>query len=213
MIFKSIDFRHEEVWNTITHGIGVILAVIATVFMLTYSVINGSALEILSSLIFGIGLISLYLASTFYHAARNPRKKYYLNKLDHLCIYLLIAGTYTPIMLVGLKGTWGWAMFISIWALVILGFIFKFSHLRKNEKISLSLYAGMGWLAIIAIKPLWDNLSAEALTYIGLGGLAYTIGIYFFVNDRIKFNHLIWHLFVLAGSAFHFSAVYFYILP
>src|SRR5690625_7614230 len=102
-------------------------------------------------------------------------------------------------MLVGLKGSvWGWAMFVSIWTLVIFGFIFKLSPLRKNKKLSLILYAFMGWMAIFAIKPLWENLSAEALTYLGLGGLAYTIGIFFYANKRIKFNHLIWHLFVLA---------------
>lgn len=214
MMFKSIDFRNEEVWNTITHGLGAVLAVIFTVIMLVDAAMNGTALEILSASIFGAGLVSLYLASTLYHAETRPRRKRFFKLLDHLCIYLLIAGTYTPVMLVGLKGSvWGWVMFISIWTLVIFGFIFKLSPLRKNKKLSLILYAFMGWMAIFAIKPLWENLSAEALTYLGLGGLAYTIGIFFYANKRIKFNHLIWHLFVLAGSAFHFFSVYNYILP
>lgn len=213
-MFKSIDFKNEEVWNTITHGIGAVLAVIFTVVMSIDAVMNGSTLEILSALIFGMGLISLYLASTLYHAESRPRRKRFFKLLDHLCIYLLIAGTYTPVMLVGLKDSiWGWAMFISIWILVIIGFIFKLSPLRKNKRLSLMLYVFMGWLAIIAVKPLWNNLSIEALSYLGLGGLAYTLGVFFYANQRIKFNHLIWHLFVLAGSGFHFFSVFYYILP
>ena len=203
-MFKSIDFRNEEVWNTITHGLGAVLAMIFTVIMLVDAAMNGSALEILSASIFGLGLVSLYLASTLYHAETRPRRKRFFKLLDHLCIYLLIAGTYTPVMLVGLKGSvWGWVMFISIWTLVIFGFIFKLSPLEKQE-IIIDIICIYGLDGIFAIKPLWENLSAEALTYLGLGGLAYTIGIFFYANKRIKFNHLIWHLFVLAGSAFHF---------
>ncbi|MFA7447734.1 MAG: hemolysin III family protein [Weeksellaceae bacterium] len=212
MMFKTIDFRNEEVWNTITHGIGAVLSVVALVLMVVYSILSGSLTAILSSVIFGFGLISLYTASTLYHAAKNPRRKYILQKVDHLCIYLLIAGTYTPVMLVGLKGSWGWIMFSSIWGLTLLGFVFKFSPLQKNQRLSLILYALMGWFAIFALKPLLESLPNEALLLLGSGGLAYTIGIYFFVNHRIRFNHLIWHLFVLAGSALHFFAIFLYIL-
>lgn len=212
MMFKTIDFRNEEVWNTITHGIGAVLSVVALVLMVVYSILSGSLTAILSSVIFGFGLISLYTASTLYHAAKNPRRKYILQKVDHLCIYLLIAGTYTPVMLVGLKGSWGWIMFSSIWGLTLLGFVFKFSPLQKNQRLSLILYALMGWFAIFALKPLLESLPNEALLLLGSGGLAYTMGIYFFVNHRIRFNHLIWHLFVLAGSALHFFAIFLYIL-
>src|SRR5690606_12088526 len=127
------DFRNEEVWNTITHGLGAVLAVIFTVIMLVDAAMNGTALEILSASIFGAGLVSLYLASTLYHAETRPRRKRLFKLLDHLCIYLLIAGTYTPAMLVGLKGSvWGWVMFISIWTLVIFGFIFILSPLDRK---------------------------------------------------------------------------------
>lgn len=212
MMFKSIDFRNEEVWNTITHGIGAVLSVVAMVLMVVYSVMSDSLTAILSSVIFGFGLISLYTASTLYHAAKNPRRKNILQKVDHLCIYLLIAGTYSPVMLMGLKGSWGWIMFSAIWGLTLLGFVFKFSPLQKNQRLSLILYALMGWFAIFALKPLLESLPNEALLLLGSGGLAYTIGIYFFVNHRIRFNHLIWHLFVLAGSALHFFAIFLYIL-
>ncbi len=213
MIFKQINFKSEEVWNTITHGLGAVLSVTALILMLVYSIVRGSYLEIISSLIFGMALIFLYTASTLYHAASTEKMKTKLRRYDHLCIYLLIAGTYTPVMLVGLKGIWGWVMFVSVWALAVIGFIFKFSKFKYNEKISLSLYAIMGWLAVVAIKPLLENLSFNALIYLGLGGLAYTVGIYFYANHKIKFNHLIWHLFVMAGSAFHFTGIFGYILP
>lgn len=210
---KYIRFQNEELWNTLTHGIGTLLAVAALVLMVVYSSLYGGALEIICSIVFGLSLTFQYAASTFYHAATNPRKKYFLKRIDHLCIYLLIAGTYTPVMLIGLQGAWGWAMFAAIWALVILGFVFKFSPLRKSKKLSLSLYALMGWLVVIAVKPMVASLSSEALWYIALGGLAYTIGIVFYANKRIPFNHAIWHLWVLAGSILHFLAIFWYVLP
>lgn len=213
MTFKTLDFRNEEFWNALTHGAGAVLALIALVFLVVNASLNGSAIDILSAAVFGTSLVLLYLASTFYHATKNRRKKFHLRKADHLCIYLLIAGTYTPVTLVGMKGTWGWTVFGIIWGLALLGFIFKFSHLRKSEKLSLSLYALMGWLIIIALKPLVESLSVGALVMMGIGGLFYTVGIFFYVKDKIPYNHAIWHLFVLAGSAFHFFGIYNYILP
>lgn len=213
MTFKTLDLRNEEFWNALTHGTGAVLALIALVFLVVNASLNGSAIDILSAAVFGTSLVLLYLASTFYHATKNRRKKFHLRKADHLCIYLLIAGTYTPVTLVGMKGAWGWAVFGIIWGLVLLGFIFKFSRLRKSEKLSLSLYALMGWLIIIALKPLVESLTVGALVMMGIGGLFYTVGIFFYVKDKIPYNHAIWHLFVLAGSAFHFFGIYNYILP
>lgn len=213
MTFKTLDLRNEEFWNTLTHGAGAVLALIALVFLVVNASLNGSAIDILSAVVFGTSLVLLYLASTFYHATKNRRKKFHLRKADHLCIYLLIAGTYTPVTLVGMKGAWGWTVFGIIWGLALLGFIFKFSPLRKSEKLSLSLYALMGWLIIIALKPLVESLSVGALVMMGIGGLFYTVGIFFYVKDKIPYNHAIWHLFVLAGSAFHFFGIYNYILP
>lgn len=212
MLINTIDYRNEEFWNTLTHAAGVVLSVFALV-LLVFSSSKGSALDVVSATIFGTSLLLLYLASTLYHASQNRRKKFYLRKLDHLCIYLLIAGTYTPVTLIGMKGVWGWTIFGIIWGLAVLGFVFKFSPLRKSENLSLGLYALMGWLILIGMKPLVESLSIGALTFMGLGGLFYTVGIYFYVKEKIPYNHAIWHLFVLAGSIFHFFGIYGYILP
>lgn len=205
--------KKEELFNVITHGTGILLSVIGLILMLFYSLTRGNSLAFATSLVFGISLITLYSASTIYHAAYKLKWKKICQKADHLSIYILIAGTYTPIALLGLKGVWGWTMFGCAWGLAIVGFIFKFSPLRRNEKISLSLYALMGWMCIIAIKPMIENLSSGALTFIILGGLCYTFGIYFYAKDRKPFYHPIWHLFVLGGSIMHFCAIFFFILP
>lgn len=212
MQFKSIDYRNEEFWNTLTHGAGAVLSFVGFIFLLDHSFQSGNKLDIICATIFGLSMVILYTASTIYHAVSDEKRKLIYQKLDHLCIYILIAGTYTPIALLGLKGTWGWSIFGSIWGMATLGFVFKFSPLRKSEKLSLILYAAMGWLIIVAIKPLVNNLSTEALTYMGLGGLFYTAGIYFYANEKIPYNHAIWHLFVLAGSAFHYFGILFYVL-
>ncbi len=205
--------KKEEFYNVITHGFGAVLSVIALVLMIIYSLFSGNPMALAVSLVFGLSLVILYTASTAYHAAYRLKWKKIGQKIDHLSIYILIAGTYTPIALLGLKGVWGWTMFGIIWGLVLVGFIFKFSPLRKNEKISLTLYALMGWLCIVAIKPMIENLSVGALTFIILGGLFYTFGIYFYAKDRKPYYHPIWHLFVLGGSISHFCAVFFFILP
>lgn len=209
----NIDYKNEEVWNTLTHGLGALLSVVALVWMILVASRYGSALEVVCAAIFGTALLLQYTASAFYHAQFNPRLKYYWQKVDHVCIYLLIAGTYTPVTLTGLGGGWGWTIFGIIWGLAIFGFVYKLSALRKYKKISLFLYILMGWVIVIAAKPMWESLSAEALLFIGIGGLLYTLGTYFYANDKIPYNHAIWHLFVLGGSAFHFFAILWYILP
>lgn len=203
----------EEKLNIITHGMGALLSVVALVLLVVFSAVKGEKIHLISTLVFGVTLVLLYSASTIFHAIVTLKWKRIFEKVDHLCIYLLIAGTYTPIALLGLKGVWGWIIFGLIWAMVILGFIFKFSPLRKSEKLSLGLYAMMGWLIIVAIKPLINNLSAEALLYILGGGLLYTFGIYFYANRKIPYNHAIWHLFVLGGSTMHFLGIFFYLIP
>lgn len=212
MLYKSTDYRNEEFWNTLTHGLGAVLSLAGLFFLIYFSSLSGNKIEIICAVIFGLSMVALYTASTIYHAVSDQKRKFIYQKLDHLCVYILIAGTYTPIALLGLKGTWGWSIFGAIWGMTALGFIFKFSPLRKSEKLSLILYAAMGWLILIAIKPLITNLSAEALTYMGLGGLFYTVGIYFYANDKIPYNHTIWHLFVLAGSTFHYFGILLYVL-
>ncbi len=205
--------KREEFWNTLTHGLGAVLAVVALVLLIVFSAYNGSAMHLAVSLVFGISLVLLYSASTIYHAVVKLKWKRFFRLIDHLSIYVLIAGTYTPFALLGLKGTWGWTIFGLIWAFAIVGFIFKFSPLRRSEKLSLSLYALMGWLIIIAIKPLLANVPSPALWYLLGGGLCYTFGIYFYAKEKIPYNHAIWHVFVLGGSTLHFLGIFLYLIP
>lgn len=205
--------KQEELWNTLSHGAGAILSVAALAAMVIYSAIHGTAMHLAASVVFGTSLILLYSASTAYHAAWKLKWKRILQRIDHLCIYVLIAGTYTPVALLGLKGTWGWAVFGFIWAFAIAGFIFKFSPLRKNEKLSLTLYGLMGWLIIVAIKPLISSVESGMLYYLLGGGLCYTFGIYFYAKEKIPYNHAIWHVFVLGGSALHFTGIFLYLIP
>lgn len=207
------DRKSEEFWNVITHGTGALLSFVALGLLLTFSILKGTMIDFIASLIFGLSLVLLYSASTLYHASHTLKWKRIFQKADHLCIYILIAGTYTPIALLGLKGVWGWAVFGCIWAFALAGFIFKFSPLQRSEKLSLALYALMGWLIITVIKPLIENIAPEALYYILGGGLCYTFGIYFFVKEKIPYNHTIWHLFVLGGSTLHFFGIFFYLIP
>jgi hemolysin III len=202
--------EEEEFWNTLTHGVGILLSITALVMMVLSA---DSGLAVVSTAIFGVTLVLLYTASTLYHANRDEKRKKVLKRIDHLSIYLLIAGTYTPVCLLGLQGAWGWTIFGLIWGLVLLGFIFKFSSWRDNKKLSLLLYGTMGWLIVIAIKPMLDSLSTDALLYLLLGGLLYTTGIYFYANKGVKYYHAIWHLFVLGGSVMHFLSVFLFILP
>lgn len=211
-MIKKKFFKDEEFWNTLTHGFGALLSIAALVALILAAV-KGSLLDVISATVFGASMLLLYTASTFYHAARNPEHKSILQRFDHLCIYLLIAGTYTPILLIGLKGMWGWTIFGIVWGLAALGFVFKLSKLRKYKKASLIFYLLMGWMAIIAVKPLVEQLSTKALIWIALGGVFYTVGTWFFVREKKKYNHTIWHLFVLAGSGSHFLAIFLYILP
>lgn len=205
--------KREEFLNVLTHGTGAILSIAALVIMIIYSVYRGTATHLAASLVFGISLVVLYSASTIYHAMVKLKWKRFFRLIDHLSIYILIAGTYTPIALLGLKGTWGWVIFGLIWAFAIVGFIFKFSPLRRSEKLSLSLYALMGWLIIIAIKPLLANMETGALLYLLGGGLCYTFGIYFYAKEKIPYNHAIWHVFVLGGSVLHFFGIFLYLIP
>ncbi|KOS08437.1 hypothetical protein AM493_19865 [Flavobacterium akiainvivens] len=205
--------RSEELWNTLTHGAGAVFSIAALVVLVAYSALYGTALHVAVSVVFGASLVLLYTASTIYHAAWKLRWKRILQKIDHLCIYVLIAGTYTPVALLGLKGAWGWAIFGIIWAFCIAGFIFKFSPLRRYEKLSLALYALMGWLIIVAIKPLIGAMENNALLYLLGGGLCYTFGIYFYAKEKIPYNHTIWHIFVLGGSTLHFFAIFLYLIP
>jgi len=206
------SFR-EELFNSITHGAGVILSIAALVLLIVFSSIYGNASHVVSCTIFGVTLILLYSASTLYHSIQKPQVKSVCKILDHSCIYLLIAGTYTPFLLVTLRGALGWTMFAVIWFLAIAGVLFKVFFVNRFKMLSTIAYLLMGWIIIFAIKPLIDSLPSGGVVWLIAGGLAYSLGVIFYAWKKLPFNHAIWHLFVLAGSMCHFFAVIFYVLP
>ncbi|OWJ66020.1 PAQR family membrane homeostasis protein TrhA [Inquilinus limosus] len=203
----------EEIANAITHGVGAALAVAGLVVLLVLASLYGGALEIVSLAIYGSTLVLTYVASTLLHAARSARFKHVCNLLDHASIYLLIAGTYTPFLLLGLRGAWGWTLFAVIWGLAVTGVVLRLVLRHYGRHIALPLYLGMGWLILVAIGPVWSSLGGAAVGWILAGGLAYTAGVAFYVWERLPFNHMIWHLFVLAGSALHFTGIMATVVP
>ncbi len=203
----------EEKFNVISHAVGLVLSIIALVLLVVYSSIYGSALHIVSFAIYGASLIILYSASTFYHYVQSPKLRHRLNIFDHSAIYVLIAGTYTPFTLVVLKGWVGWTIFGVSWGLEIAGIILKLFFTGKYDKISTFAYVLMGWVVIFAIKPLVYNLPFEGLMWLLAGGIFYTVGAILYSIKKLKFNHAIFHIFVLLGSFSHFIAVFFYVLP
>lgn len=202
----------EEKLNVITHFIGLILSVAALVLLVVYASLYGTAKHITSFAIFGASLVVLYAASTTYHYSQSPKLRNRLNIFDHAAIYVLIAGTYTPFALIVLKGWIGWTIFGISWGLALVGIIFKFFFIGKYDKISTITYVLMGWVIIFAIKPLIENFSANGLLWLLVGGLFYTIGAILYSIKKIKYNHAIFHIFVLLGSFSHFIAVFFYVL-
>ncbi|WP_457610991.1 PAQR family membrane homeostasis protein TrhA [Lutibacter sp.] len=203
----------EEKFNVISHAIGLILSVAALVLLVVYSSLKGNAWHIVSFSIYGASLIVLYAASTFYHYVQNPKLRYKLNIFDHSAIYVLIAGTYTPFTLVVLKGWVGWTIFGVSWGLALAGIVLKLFFTGKYDKISTFAYVLMGWVVIFAIKPLVQNLPFEGLMWLLAGGIFYTVGAVLYSIKNLKYNHAIFHIFVLLGSFAHFIAVFFYVLP
>lgn len=212
---NRITYYHpkEERLNVISHALGLILSVIALVLLVFYSSVYGSVWHIVSFSIYGASLIVLYSASTLYHYSQSPELRYKLNILDHASIYVLIAGTYTPFTLVVLEGWVGWTIFGVSWGLAFIGVVLKLFFIGKYDKISTIAYVLMGWLIIFAIKPLINNFPIEGLIWLFLGGLFYTIGAILYSIKKVKYNHAIFHIFVLLGSFSHFVAVFFYVLP
>ncbi|MFP4226373.1 MAG: PAQR family membrane homeostasis protein TrhA [Desulfobacterales bacterium] len=199
----------EEIANSLTHGIGAVLAVIGLIALIIYSGNYRDIWRVVGFSVFGASLFTLYLSSTLYHAFPNGRIKHFLRLMDHSAIFLLIAGTYTPVLLVAMRGPWGWTLFGLIWAMAFAGLIFELAFLGRFKKVSLAIYIGMGWLAVIAIKPMLTMLPPGLLIYIVAGGLLYTTGIVFYVSKRLPYHHAIWHVFVLAGSVLHFLGMLF----
>jgi hemolysin III len=203
----------EEIAHGITHGVGTLLAIAAMGVLMAAASSSGSAHHLVSCSIFGVSLIILYSASTLYHTIQYPRAKAVLQFFDHSAIFLLIAGTYTPFTLVNLHGPWGWSLFGLIWGLAIVGIVLQFSLLRRFSSLRIVLYVAMGWVVVVAIKPLLASVPPAGLGLLVAGGVAYTAGIGFYVWHRLPYHHAIWHLFVLAGSAFHYLAVYYSVIP
>jgi hemolysin III len=203
----------EELANSVTHGVGAALSVAGLVLLVYFSSRFGDTWQVVSTAVFGFTLVLLYTFSTLYHSFRGQRVRQVLQKFDHAAIFLLIAGTYTPFVLVTLRGPWGWSLFGVVWGLAIVGVALKFWFAGRFRVVSTLIYIGMGWLVMIAIKPLLAALPAGGLRLLIAGGLCYTGGAVFYLWKRLPYQHAIWHLFVLGGSICHWAAVFFYVVP
>lgn len=198
----------EELWHALVHGIGILLSIAALVILVAFSALHHNVWALVSCCIFGASLILMYSASTIYHSIQNPKVKKHLKKCDHIAIYYLIAGTYTPFLLTLLRGPLGWTLFGIIWGLAILGTVLKLILPPNGTKLwSVGLYLCMGWLVLVASHRLFNVISKAGLIFLVLGGLFYTLGIAFYVWKSKKYTHAIWHFFVLTGSVMHFFAV------
>ena len=210
----GIALDREEIANALTHGIGLLFSLVAAPFLIFAATSRGDGLAIVGFSLFAISLVLLYGASTAYHLARTPKSKSWMRVLDHSCIFLLIAGSYTPFALVTLRGPWGWSFLAAAWTMALCGIAFKLYFTGRFPMFSNLLYLGMGWMAVIGWEPLTQNLPAGGFEWVLGGGLCYTLGVTFFILDeKVPFFHAAWHLFVLAGSAAHVVAVYLYVLP
>jgi hemolysin III len=201
-----------ELANALTHGAGVVAGLAGGAVLIVCASLYGDVLKVVSSAVFAATLVLLYTASTLYHAVRRPALKARLKVFDHCAIYLLIAGTYTPFALIGLRGGWGWSLFGVAWGLAVAGVVFKLFFTGRFPRVSTAIYLGMGWMAVVAIVPMLERLPRVTLAWLVAGGLAYTAGTVFYHNRR-PYAHAVWHLFVLAGSVCHFAAVLTQVLP
>jgi len=203
----------EEIANSISHGIGCIFGIIGLALMLTQAVESQANVTAITSYsLYGGSIILLYLASTLYHAIPHQKAKYWLKKFDHCAIYLLIAGTYTPFLLVGLNSPLAQGLMVVIWSLALAGILFKIAFAHRFEALSLVTYLGMGWLSLVVIYQLAIKLSPGGIWLLAAGGIVYSLGVIFYVSRRIPYSHAIWHGFVLGGSVLHFCAIYFYVM-
>ena len=210
-----LTFYHptEEKLNVISHGLGLVLSIIALVLLISSARINGTFWHVVSFSIYGSSLVVLYSASTLYHYVQEPKLRYKLNIFDHAAIYVLIAGSYTPFTFHIIRGTIGWAMFVTVWAIAFIGITLKLFFTGKYGKLSTIAYVLMGWLGVFGIKALLENLPIEGVIWLFAGGFSYTIGAILYALKGLKYNHAIFHMFVLLGSICHFISVFIYVLP
>ena len=200
----------EERLNAWSHGLGAILGVVGLIMLLLYC--NSTSLEIFSVMVYGVSIIILFLASALYHSVTDENKKHYFRIVDHISIYLLIAGTYTPVTLITLIDSRGWLLFGLVWGIALIGTILKLFFTGRFEMFSTLLYLVMGWLIVFDFSYLAEHLATNGLLFLFSGGLFYTLGIVFYAIHKIPYNHVIWHLFVLAGAICHFFMIFFYVI-
>ncbi len=203
----------EEIASSATHGLGVALSITALIILTTLAARSGDPWRIVSFSIYGSTLIMMYVSSVLYHSFQDPGIKRVFRYLDHSSIYLLIAGTYTPFTMISLRGTWGWTLFGFIWGLATFGLLMTVLGVGRSRVLASLVYIGMGWLVVVAIKPLLEAVPPGGIAWLVAGGMFYTLGVVFYVWKKLPFNHAIWHLFVLGGSVCHFFAILYYVLP
>ena len=208
-----IGFLNTELINGVTHGVGFLLSIAGLVVLVVLAASRGGARHVVACSVYGSTLILLYLVSTLYHSVTAPRAKQVLRLIDHIAIYLLIAGTYTPFMLLTLRGGWGWSLFGVIWGLAIVGSVFKILFIGRFRKTSVVIYLLMGWLLMVGLKPLLASLPLAGFVWLMAGGAAYTLGVVFYAWKSLPHHHAIWHVFVMLGSTCHFFAVMLHTLP
>lgn len=206
----KLQSRFEEKLNAQTHGLGALLGIVALILLIIFDT-HKTAYSLFSVIVYGISIIILFTASTLYHSVKDERKKHYFRIVDHVSIYLLIAGTYTPVLLISLNHSLGWTLFYVVWGIALFGIVLKLFFTGKFEIFSTLLYLVMGWLIIFDFTNL-ANIFGDGILFLFAGGLAYTVGIVFYAIHRIPYNHVIWHLFVLAGAIFHFFMIFFYVI-
>jgi len=205
--------RNEEIANAITHGIGVLLSVAALVLLIVFASLKGTALHIVSFSIYGATMLILYLSSTLLHSFPEGKVKDLFEFFDHSSIYLFIAGTYTPLMLIVVKGALGWTMFGVVWGIAVVGIIFKLFFVKRFLFLSTLFYILMGWLIVFTFQPILQSIPLTGIILLVVGGLLYTVGTIFYVWRGFPYHHAVWHLFVLGGSVTHFLTILFYVLP
>ncbi|MBI9071948.1 MAG: hemolysin III family protein [Melioribacteraceae bacterium] len=203
----------EEIANSVTHGIGAALSIAALTLLVTLASFQGDIWRIVSFSIYGSTLFLLYISSTLYHSFQNEKVKKVFKIFDHSSIYLLIAGSYTPFLLVSMRSTFGWILFITIWFLALSGIVFKAFFIFRFKRTSTIIYVLMGWLSVIAMPEMIENLHTSGITLLIAGGLTYSLGVIFYIWNKLPYNHAIWHLFVLGGSTLHFFAILYNVLP
>ena len=204
--YRKLSIK-EEIFNSITHGIGTLLSIAGLILLVVFAVIKGNVWHIVSFSVFGSTLVLLYLTSTLYHSFTKEKIKNLFARFDHAAIFLLIAGTYTPFLLTALRGTLGWTLFGIIWSVAIAGVVIRSIYLTRFKKLMVALYLAMGWLFVVAVGPMMKNLPVLSIIFLFLGGIFYSVGVIFYMKRNLKYSHGIWHLFVMAGSIFHYFSV------